>query len=191
MFPLLTSFIVLIERRRLPRRLLAALTAMAVAAAGFAPTMAHARKATAGFDRVHKVARDLDDELDEAAHSQRRWARKVGGVKMVQAVIVSDSTDPQLSSLRTQVEQLGGSVLAVHSLLHAMTVQIKARYIKTLAQRDDVVSVSPNRDTHRTASTLEATTGCATPQRAQQLRQEQLHRPRRQRHRHRGRSTRA
>jgi putative copper export protein len=49
MFALLTSFIVLIERRRLPRRLLAALTAFAVAAAGC--THARPRKGSTACTR--------------------------------------------------------------------------------------------------------------------------------------------
>src|SRR5882672_1875691 len=109
MFTLLTPFIVLIERRRLARRLLAALTAFAVAAAGFTPLAAHARKS--GYDRAHKVAHDLGSELEETAMPTHRWSRKAGGVKTVQAVIVSDAADPQLGALRAHVEQLGGSVL--------------------------------------------------------------------------------
>jgi serine protease AprX len=135
MFSLLTPYIVLIERRRLARRLLAAIAAIAVAASGFAPTLAHARKNAVerGFDRVHKVARDLGDELDERASPKRKWSRKVGGSKVVQAVIVSDSPDPTMADLRAHVEQLGGSVLAVHGLVHAMTVQVPARHVRTLA----------------------------------------------------------
>src|SRR5688572_13696531 len=165
MFTLLTSFIVLIERRRLARRLLAAISAVAIAASGFAPTLAHARKSAfeRGFDRVHKVARDLGDELDERAMPKHNWSRKVGGAKVVQAVIVSDSPDPTMSALGAHVEQLGGSVIAVHGLVHAMTVQIPARHVRTLAKRDDVISISPNRETQRTASTLESITGALTP----------------------------
>ena len=164
MFTLLTPFIVLIERRRLARRLLAAITALAVAASGFAPTLAHARKngADSGFDRVHKVARDLGDELDETAMPKRKWSRHVGGHKMVQAVVVSDSDDPEMSALRAHIERLGGNVLAVHALVRALTVQIKARHVQVLAQRDDVVSISPNRETQRSASTLESITGALT-----------------------------
>src|SRR5262245_44888481 len=99
MFSLLTSFIVLIERRRLPRRLLAALTAFAVAAAGFAPLTVHARKAMPGYDRAHKVAQDLDNELDDAAAPRHRWSRQIAGAKTVQVVIVSDADDPQMTTL--------------------------------------------------------------------------------------------
>src|SRR4051794_40126530 len=105
MFSLLTSFIVLIERRRLPRRLLAALTAFAVAAAGLTPLTVHARQAAPGYDRAHKVAHDLNGELDDAAAPRHRWSRHVGGVKTVQVVIVSDSDDAQMSDLRAQVER--------------------------------------------------------------------------------------
>src|SRR5512134_3616254 len=165
MFTLLTPFIVLIERRRLARRLLAAMTALAVAATGLAPTLAHARKPgglVGGFDRVHKVARDLGDELEETAMPKRSWSRHVGGQKMVQAVIVSDSDDPEMGTLRSHVEKSGGRVLAVHGLVRAMTVEMPARQIRVLAKRSEVVSISPNRETQRSASTLESITGALT-----------------------------
>ena len=157
MFTSLTRFVVLIERRRLALRLLAAITALAIGASGFAPTLAHARKGpVGGFDRAHKVARDLGDELEEHTMPKRRWSRHVGGHKTVQAVIVSDAKDPEMGALRAHIERLGGSVLAVHGLVRAMTVQIKARHVRQLARRDDVVSISPNRETRRSASTLMA-----------------------------------
>ena len=113
---------------------------------------------------MHKVARDLGDELEEHTMPKRRWSRHVGGHKTVQAVIVSDAKDPEMGALRAHIERLGGSVLAVHGLVRAMTVQIKARHVRQLAQRDDVVSISPNRETRRTASTLESITGSLTSQ---------------------------
>ena len=186
MFTSLTRFIVLIERRRLARRLLAAITALAIGASGFAPTLVHARKGpVGGFDRTHKVARDLGDELEEHTMPKRRWSRQVGGHKTVQAVIVSDSKDPEMGALRAHIERLGGSVLAVHGLVRAITVQIKARHVRQLAQRDDVVSISPNRETRRSASTLESITGALTSKVRSNSHQEQLQRPGRQRRGHR------
>src|SRR4030095_3538520 len=164
MFTLITPYIVLIERKRLARRLLAAITAIAVAAPGVWPQLAPRRKndVDRAYDRAHKVSRDLGDELDETAMPKRKWSRHVGGHKMVQAVVVSDSDDPEMGALRAHIERLGGNVLAVHALVRALTVQIKARHVQVLAERDDVVSISPNRETQRSASTLESITGALT-----------------------------
>ena len=157
---LLTPFIVLIERRRW-RNALAVVLAMLVAAMGLQPV--HARPF--GGDRHHKdhkVSRDLDDEMVETRKPKARWARDVNGVRHIQAIIVSDSPDPEMTDLRAHVQRIGGTVLAAHPAVHAITVQIKARQVKALSERDDVVSVSPNRDTQRTASTLESITGALT-----------------------------
>jgi len=66
---LLTPFIILIERRRLPRAIVAAVTSVAMLLSGFGPTVAHA--APAGGQSQGKVARDLDDE----AHIPRMLQR--------------------------------------------------------------------------------------------------------------------
>jgi hypothetical protein len=64
-----------------------------------------------------------------------------------------------MTDLRAWVLARGGSVHAVHPWMRAITVQIRAGLVRALSQRDDVVSVSPNRVTQRTASTLESITG--------------------------------
>jgi serine protease AprX len=53
-------------------------------------------------------------------------------------------------------------VLAKHSGIHALTVLMKAGTVIAMAQRADVVSVSPNREVRQTASTLESITGALT-----------------------------
>ncbi|HEY6354941.1 MAG TPA: S8 family serine peptidase, partial [Burkholderiaceae bacterium] len=119
----------------------------------------HARSAAAEpvpAQTHRKVARDLNDEVNA---SRAKWARDVRGVRQVQLIVVSDSPDPEMKDLRRHVLRMGGSVHAVHAAVHALTVQIRASQVHALAQRDDVVSVSPNRSTARTASLLESTTG--------------------------------
>ncbi|MEO5697177.1 MAG: S8 family serine peptidase, partial [Burkholderiaceae bacterium] len=88
--------------------------------------------------------------------------RDVKGERQVQAIVVSDSADPEMTDLRAQVLRTGGSVHAVHAAVRALTVQIGLGQVHALAQRKDVVSVSPNRATYRTASTLESITGTLT-----------------------------
>ena len=157
---LLIPYIILIETRVLARRLVVMLTSLALLLSGLALPTAHAN---ARSDERHaKVARDLDDELSTVATPKAKWARDVNGVRHVQVVIVSNDVDPQMTNLRAQVQRLGGSVHAVHPAVHAMTVQVRASDVRQLSQRSDVVSVSPNRVTQRTFSTLESITGTLT-----------------------------
>ena len=157
---LLIPYIILIERRRLRRWVGVMLTCLAVLLAGLGLQTAHAKPHDG--EKHAKVARDLDDELVETRSPRAKWARDVNGVRHIQAIVVSDSIDPQMTDLRAYVLGIGGSVHAVHPAVHAITVQIKASKVRELSERSDVVSVSPNRATQRTASTLEATTGALT-----------------------------
>ena len=150
-------FIVLIESRRLPRAVVATVTAVSMLLSGFGLTAAHAAPGGA-----NKVAQDLEDGVRQPGVPKVKWARDIGGVRHVQAIVVSNDSDPLLLGLREYVKSIGGVVHAFHSAVHALTVQIKASEVAALSQRSDVVSVSPNRETQRTASTLESITGALT-----------------------------
>ena len=172
-------FVVLIERTaRQPdarpaldwlRTGTATLMALSLIAAALGFNAAAAQGVTA---RKHvKLAQDLHDATDDDALALRasrgerrkaRWEREERGVRMVNAIVVSDSTDPELKALRNFIVRNGGSVQVRHSALRALTVTVPARLVKRLADRDDVASVSPNRDIVRTASSLEAVTGVLT-----------------------------
>ena len=152
-----SRFIVLIESRRLPRAVVAAVTAVSMLLSGFGLTAAHA--GPGGGKKASKVAHDLDDEVRRPGVAKAKWARDVGGVRHVQAIVVSYDSDPQLRNLREYVKSIGGVVHAFHPAVHALTVQIKASDVAALSQRPDVVSVSPNRETQRTFSTLESISG--------------------------------
>ena len=109
-----------------------------------------------------KVARDLQVGVAMGNTPAVKWARDVKGARHVQVIVVSNAADPEMTDLRAFVLKSGGSVLAHHSGIRALTVLMKANKVDALAQRDDVVSVSPNREVRRTASTLEAITGALT-----------------------------
>ena len=157
---IVSRFVVLIESRRVHKASVAVITAISMLLPAFGLTAAHA--APGGHHKRDKVARDLDDEQRRIGAPKARWARDVGGVRHVQAIVVSDDTDPQMSGLRKYIKSIGGAVHAVHPAVHAMTVQIKASDVAALSERSDVVSVSPNRETQRTLSTLETITGVLT-----------------------------
>ena len=162
---LLTEFTVLIEKRRVRDRLVGMFVAVAmVAGALCCARLASAQPILNG--KHDKIARDLQDGLSTVSPRNRsangNWARDVNGVRTVQVVIVTDGSDADMSDLRAEVLRLGGSVHARHPAVRALTVQVPAQHVGTLAQRKDVVSVSPNRATRRTASTLESISGALT-----------------------------
>ena len=156
----ITNFIVLIERGRLRRAIAWVIASFALVIGSSVPAIAHAEPG--GGEKNAKVARDLADALTETGNPKSRWARDVNGVRHVQVIVVSNSSDPEMSALREHVLRAGGAIHAVHPAVHAMTVQIKANLVNALSKRSDVVSVSPNRSTGRTASTLEQITGSLT-----------------------------
>ena len=119
-----SRFIVLIESRRLPRAVVATVTAISLLLSGFGLTAAHA--APGGKHKRDKVALDLGDEVVRAGAPKAKWARDVNGVRHIQAIVVSDDSDDQMRNLRAYIKSIGGAVHAVHPAVHAMTVQVKA-----------------------------------------------------------------
>ena len=71
---ILTPFIVLIERRRLSRAIVAWLTAFSLLFSSFGMTPLQA--APVGHKQHGKVARDLDDEVNRGGSPRAKWARK-------------------------------------------------------------------------------------------------------------------
>ena len=112
-----------------------------------------------------KVAVDL--QLVIAAPTttapQLKWTQTNSGVTYVKALIIanSDATsgDPTLAALRAAVLANGGSVYFRYLSIGALSVMLPASQVSVIAARPDVQSISPNRPTMRTASTLEYTTG--------------------------------
>ena len=88
--------------------------------------------------------------------------RDLNDQRNVQAVIAIDGSEPEMAGMRAAVLRGGGSVLLPHGGMHALTVLIKASAADAHAQRPEVLSVVPNRQTLRTASTLETITGALT-----------------------------
>ena len=93
-----SRFIVLIENRRRPRAAAATVTAVSRLLSGFGLTAAHG--ASANIQLRDKVARDLDNEIKNTGAPKAKWARDLKGVRHVQAVVISNDTDEQMSSPR-------------------------------------------------------------------------------------------
>jgi len=147
-----TRFIVSIDRYGIYRRFarVAAGALVAVTALATAPAQGG------------ELAKDLLEAIHAPTTPALKWTRDVNGRRFVQALVLSDSDDPELTDLRAFVVQAGGAVLKHHSATHALTVNVPTSVLHALARRADVVSVAPNRSTHRTASTLETITGTLT-----------------------------
>jgi len=106
-----------------------------------------------------KIAADLNDGIEGPANPRMRWSRELGGRHHVQMIVVSNAKDPEMTELRAHVEALGGRVLVRHGGIHALTVMLPASQVRTLADHDDVVSLSPNRTVTNAFSNLEIQTG--------------------------------
>ena len=137
-------------------------------------------------DHTPKLSRDLDAETRNFDAVRPRWSRDIGGVRHIQAIVLSSSADPSMAELRAHVLGLGGSVHAVHVAAHALTVQVKA---SDLAQfwpsAATSLSVSHRTaSTQRTFSTLEAVTGANLASVRSYSQQVGLHRSGRRRRRH-------
>ena len=157
-----TAFTVLIERRAL-KKALALLTSIAMLFGMLAPRHAFA---TPGNGNAHghakKVARDLESALDVTQAHSAKWSREINGQRHVQVVIVSNSSDAEMTDLRSDIAKAGGSVHVRLPGLHTVTATLPAMQVAKIAARSDVESVVPNRVTQRTASALEAITGSLT-----------------------------
>jgi serine protease AprX len=104
-----------------------------------------------------KMARDLDDVETAAPQQGRRWMRERGGRRMVQVVIVSADADRNMTALKRRGGQrVGGSVdAAMPGLSHADRIPAGTAGWHASASVPTCSYVAPNRETRRTASTLE------------------------------------
>ena len=76
-------------------------------------------------------------------------------------MISADSRDPALTDLRRAVLAAGGSVFYAYQSTPALLAVLPAAAVDTIAARDDVSFVVPNRPAFRTASFLQEITGVA------------------------------
>ena len=153
----LLPFIVLIERRALRRGMALAMSLLFLVAA-LCSGMAQAQSAGGS-----KVAADLAAMIAAPTTPVISWAKDVNGIRYVKALVISsNTTDPDLVSLRAAVMSAGGSVYMNYVSVRALSVMLPVNQVYNLAARSDVQGISPNRLTARTASLLELATGTTT-----------------------------
>ena len=118
----------------------------------------------AGVNAAHagngKVASDLRAALTHSG-ANAKWAANTALGKYVQVVISADTRDPALTDLRRAVLAAGGSVFYAYQSAPALLAVLPAAAVDTIAARDDVAFVVPNRVAFRTASFLQEITGVA------------------------------
>lgn len=115
---------------------------------------------------AEKISADLSAFLSgnpSAIASATNWQRSANGTTLVKVLILSNSSDPTLSNLRGAVLSAGGSVFYNYISVRGLMAIVPAAQIQTLANRSDVVSITPNRLTGRTASLLQTVTALTTP----------------------------
>ena len=154
----LTNFTVLIERRALKQ----ATTLLLMLTMVFALLVGQHASAAPNGGRALKVAKDLDDAIGGSAAPAKRWHKEVRGQRMVQVVFVVGDADQDMTGLRAEINRAGGTIDATMPGLRMLTATLPANKVKKVADRSDVTFVAPNRETKRTASTLEAITGATT-----------------------------
>ena len=109
-----------------------------------------------------KIAADLQQVIAAPTTPTLSWAKDVNGMRMVKVLVVANSTDPDLTALRSDVLAKGGSVYFRYVSVAALSAMLPANQVAAIAARSDVQGISPNRLTARTASTLEYATGALT-----------------------------
>jgi serine protease AprX len=114
------------------------------------------------LDAQSKITRDLMAVVTSTVAPAVPWARLSNGELLVRVIVVSNSDDPSLGTLRAFLLSLGGSVYYNYTSIRAVATMVPASHLIELASRDDVLSISPNRAVTRTASQLQLTTGAST-----------------------------
>ncbi len=105
-----------------------------------------------------KLSPDLKPVLSASPFPNLPWT-KPGTTNWVKVLIVAASPDPELTDLRAAVLQAGGSVHFKFLSVTAILAVLPVNQVAAIAQRCDVVSMSPNLQTRRSGGFLEDITG--------------------------------
>ena len=114
------------------------LVALVFVLAAFAPAAATAKN--------DKLAQDLDDVVVAGGSATNSvWVNTASGTTLIKAVVVSNTTDPEMTALRAAILASGGSVFARYYAVTALSVMLPLNQVAHIAARADVTSISPNR----------------------------------------------
>jgi hypothetical protein len=115
-----SEFTVLIERRGLRSALAWMLASALLLVAPFGLQNAHAQTAPS------KIAKDLQAVIDASTTPSLNWVKDVYTVRMVKVLIVSNSTDPDLTALRSDVIARKGAVYMRYVSVNALSAMLPA-----------------------------------------------------------------
>lgn len=130
----------------------------------FTPT-AHAQSLIDALVK-QRVAPDLLEAITaNKIDKKSNWIKEDRGVRLVKALIIANSSDVELTSLRADVLAAGGSIYYRYVSVTGLSVMLPASKIAQIAHRADVVSMSANRLTSKTDSFLQTVTGAGSASR--------------------------
>ncbi len=128
------------------------------------PSVQSSNPAKAGEARSPKsavrglVSPDLNDEMRTPGKKKAQWSRVHKGQHWMQVVVLVEGAQAEMDSVHNTARSLGGVVQEVHPMVRTLTVSLPSQAVRKLAQHADVLSLTPNVDTQRSASFLESTT---------------------------------
>jgi len=126
----------------------------------FAAFGASAAASTSASAAMSKVSPDLAQALVASSVASLPWAKDTSAGRLVKVLVISaPTTDPDLTSLRSAIVGVGGSVYQKFISVNGVYALLPASRVLSIAQRGDVESISPNRMTVRTRSMLQSVTG--------------------------------
>jgi hypothetical protein len=103
----------------------------------------------------NKVSADLQQIVYGGSISGLSWARDTSAGRMVKALVIAKpGVDPDLTALRAAVVGAGGTVYYRYISVNGVLAMLPVSRVMDIAARSDVDSVSPNRLTARTQTSL-------------------------------------
>jgi serine protease AprX len=145
-----------------------AILAIAVCSMPLAPMLMPSAHAQVSIDAAarQKIADDLLQAITaKTVDKKSNWIKEDKGVRMIKALIMSNSSDVELTSLRAEILAVGGSVYYRYVSVTGLSVMLPASKMAQIARRADVVSLSANRLTSKTDSFIQTVTGSAAANR--------------------------
>ena len=115
--------------------------------------------ATSAFAQTTETRRKVSADLQQVVYggsiSGLSWARDTYSGRMVKALVVArPGVDPDLTALRSAVVAAGGTVYYRYISVNGVLAMLPVSRVMDIASRSDVDSISPNRLTARTQTSL-------------------------------------
>ena len=120
----------------------------------------NATSSTTNFVIRNKVSDELQKVISANPFPDYQWTMP-GSPNLVKVLVVCQGSDTSLASLKSLIVSGGGSIHFQFLAVNAFSAVMPASMVLTIAQRSEVVSISPNLQTQRSGELLEDTTGAS------------------------------